>query len=93
MGMVPSLEMPLDIAIDYGILTDYFGVAFYTTLKYYSAGDNLWPVEKHTRVVINNKEIKGLNIGMNKTLKGIDLVLVVFPKYESELKMKIEPVR
>jgi len=43
--------------------------------------------------VINNKEIKGFNIGMNKTLKGIDLVLVVSLKSESELKMKTEPVR
>jgi len=45
------------------------------------------------KVLVNNKEIEGCKVGINKTLEGIDLVLFVPLNSESEVQMKIEPVK
>jgi hypothetical protein len=45
------------------------------------------------KVLVNNKEIEGCKVGINKTLEGIDLVLFVPINSESEVQMKIEPVK
>jgi len=43
--------------------------------------------------LVNNKEIEGCQVGINKTLEGIDLVLFVPINSESEVQMKIEPLK
>jgi len=43
------------------------------------------------KVLVNNKQIEGCKVGINKTLEGIDLVLFVPINSESEVQMKIEP--
>jgi hypothetical protein len=45
------------------------------------------------KVLVNNKEIEGSKVGINKTLEGIDLVLFVPLNSESEVQIKIEPVK
>jgi hypothetical protein len=45
------------------------------------------------RVLVNNKEIEGCKVGINKTLEGIDLVLFIPVNSEFEVQMKIEPVK
>lgn len=45
------------------------------------------------KVLVNNKEIEGCRVGINKTLEGIDLVLFVPINSESEVQMKIVPVK
>jgi len=45
------------------------------------------------KVLVNNKEIEGCQVGINKTLEGIDLVLFVPINSESEVQMKIEPLK
>ncbi len=45
------------------------------------------------KILVNNKQIEGCLVGINKTLEGIDLVLFVPINSESEIQMKIEPVK